>query len=276
MKRFRFLFALFVAFSAILSCQDEPVTTEDDMLLTDMETVSEELLAGIDAMIDEALLFQSNPLKSASADAGFLQADCPLITIEKKGTTQIMTLDFGDGCTGKDKKVRSGKIIVESVSLENHTFERIKTFDNFMVEGKKVEGIIKKNVLVNREEFTRTAAIEEDVSITFPEDQGVLKRKSLLTKEYKLNLEEKAKVMTITSWGTAEIIRPNGVKLSKRIDESDPLVFDVACRRIVSGTVSFTSDKNQTWSIDYGDGDCDNLAVITKNGESRTINLKKR
>ncbi len=227
-------------------------------------------------MTDEALIFQLIPLKSASADASFLQTGCPVITHEKTEEFHILTLDFGDGCTGKDKKVKSGKIIVKSKSLGNHTFERVKTFDHFVIEGKKVEGTIKMHVVADRNDFSRVSEVEEDVTLTFPEDKGVLKRKALLTREYKFNIQKPGKMMTISTWGKAEITRSNGAKLTKIIEKSDPLVFTIECHRIVSGTVTFTTGDNQTWSIDYGDGECDNLAILTKNGESKTIKLTRK
>ncbi len=274
MKKVSVLFAALLVLAIIVSCQDDLLTTEDDIQLTEQDTQSEELLAGIDAMVDEALILHFNPLKSASLNSDFLNSDCPVITREKSPEFQIITLDFGEGCKGKDGKVRSGKIIVKSVSLENHTFERIKTFDNFFIEGKKVEGTITKRIILNRDDFSRIAEISENVTLTFPEDKGVLQRKATLTREYKLNLSEPNRVKVISTWGTAEITRPNGIKLTKNIGESDPLVFTVSCHRIVSGTVTFTTSKNQTWSIDYGDGECDNQATLTKNGESKTIKLK--
>jgi hypothetical protein len=42
----------------------------------------------------------------------------------------------------------------------------------------------------------------------------------------------------------------------------------------VSGIATFANGEI-TWSIDYGTGECDNTATITRNGETRTVKIRK-
>ncbi|HPJ79802.1 MAG TPA: hypothetical protein P5086_04965 [Prolixibacteraceae bacterium] len=256
------------------SCQEETVTAEDPELLTRQEVQFEELMADLDAMVDEALFLQLNPLKAATGEGDYFRNSCPVVTYSRSDGTRVLTLNFGEGCTGRDGKVRSGKIIVTSGSFEESGFEREKRFDQFMVDGKKVEGRILKTITFDRQTLLRTASVEEEVTLTFPDDKGVVKRKASLTREYELHFPGIGRDNLMRSWGTVEVTRLNGIKFTKTITQENPVVFLVSCHRNVSGVVTFTTSDGRSWSLDYGDGTCDNLATLTKDGESKTIKLK--
>jgi hypothetical protein len=274
MKNIKFiLLALFVAI-AVNSCQNEDLTVEDHTLLTEQETIAEEILSDVDALVDEALNLQLFFLKSATVGGNQFLGDCPTITYDKTSTPKVLTIDFGKACTGMDGKIRSGKIIVTSASFENIKTERVKTFENFTVDGKKIEGTISKTITIDREDHSRVAVTKENVTITFPDNGGKAQRKAELTREYQLNSIGNFQDDVITSWGKVEFTRLSGLKVTKTIAEADPLVFKVSCHRLVSGTVTFTTSDNRTWSVDYGDGECDNLATVTNGDKTKVIHLK--
>jgi hypothetical protein len=52
----------------------------------------------------------------------------------------------------------------------------------------------------------------------------------------------------------------------------DPLIKKFTCRWIVKGTKRITRN-NHLGILDYGNGDCDNQAVLTINGVAHTITL---
>ncbi|MBC7557236.1 MAG: hypothetical protein H7195_09785, partial [Chryseobacterium sp.] len=51
-----------------------------------------------------------------------------------------------------------------------------------------------------------------------------------------------------------------------------PLVIKLNCANIVKGVITSTRNGN-TATLDYGNGDCDNLAVFTFNGVANNIVL---
>jgi hypothetical protein len=274
MKNFRILLTAAFVILAVNACQKDDITANDDLLI-DQETVSEQTAVDLDALVDEALGLKIPLLKSATVDGYFYMNNCPVVTLNLTGTPRLVTIDFGTGCTGKDGKVRSGKILVTSTTLENLVFDRVKTFENFTVDGRKIEGTITKKVTLDRVDHSRVANIKEDISVTFPENGGKATRKSDMTREYQLFMLGWTKDNVIKSWGTSEFTRVSGVKLSKTITEANPLVFKMECHQIVSGVVSFKTSDNRSWSIDYGTGECDNKATVTKDGETKVINLRK-
>jgi len=52
----------------------------------------------------------------------------------------------------------------------------------------------------------------------------------------------------------------------------EPIVFDDSCNCIVSGKVKYLKDCQTAALVDYGNGECDNIAIktICKNGKCET------
>lgn len=53
----------------------------------------------------------------------------------------------------------------------------------------------------------------------------------------------------------------------------NPLERAIGCRWFRKGTVEFTPSGKATRTIDYGTGNCDDIATVTINGNTHTINL---
>lgn len=274
MKRFKMCLAVVLMIVAFQSCQKEDVTPIiDEALLSQQETLSEETLADVDLLVDEAVDANFNLLKLATTESSVYLTDCPVITVNKTANPQVITIDFGTSCTGKDGKVRSGKIIVTSVSFTTFPSVRDKAFDNYTVDGKKVEGSVSKTITKDQENNIRTAVIKENITITFPDGAGKATRVANLTRQYQRNTLANPADNQVISWGTVEFTRISGVKVTKTVSAADPLIFKVACHHIVSGTVSFSTSKDRSWTINYGDGTCDNKAILTIGNKSKEITI---
>ena len=274
MKKIRSLFVAGLVFAALSACQKEDFSMDENELLVMQETLTEEIMVEVDALAEEAINLKLNEGKSANDEGDFFVNSCPVITIYKNSDPQVIIIDFGTGCEGKDGKVRSGKIIITSSKFENATAERLKTFEDFFVDGKKVEGIVNKTITISLDDHTKTAILEEDITITFPDDEGTARRISSMTRKYELKIPGVVRDNIITSWGIVEFTRVNDIKVTKTVDESAPLVFKMLCHRIVSGIVKVTTSDNRSWTIDYGDGECDNKATITNGDKTRIILLR--
>ncbi len=274
MKQLKILFAISLMFIGFNSCQkDQPATTLDEVNLSQQETQADETLADVDLLVDEAVDSNFGQLKSASISGNLYLDDCAIITINKAVSPQVMTIDFGTSCTGKDGKVRSGKIVVTSASFATFPSIREKTFDNYYVDGKKIEGIVTKTISKDQVNNIRTAQLQEDVTITFPNNEGTAHRVANLTRQYQRNVLANRDDNQVVSWGTVEFTRASGIKVTKTISAETPLVFTVACHHIVSGIVAFSTSNNRNWTIDYGNGECDNLATLTIGNKTKEISI---
>lgn len=275
MKRKIFALCLSMGMIAFNSCQKNEVEiSSDETAFSKMEVQAEELVTDIDLLADEAINQNLSLLKSASLETSLYLGECPVITIDKDATPQVMTIDFGTACTGQDGKVRSGKIVITAESFKANPSERTKQFEDFYVDGKKIEGTITKIITKDRENGLRTATLEEDLSIIFPNDEGTITREASLTRVYQLNESGDKTDDIITSWGTTETTKLSGITASKVVSETTPIVYKVECHQAVSGIALFTNSNGKSWSIDYGQGECDQVALLTKGEISKEITLR--
>jgi hypothetical protein len=275
MKRLIKYVALGIVASAIISCQKNELTElADDTLVSQQETNADEMLSDIEVIIEDAIVLSDSKLKSATIESSAYLTDCPVVTFKYEAKPQVMTIDFGTGCIGKDGKSRSGKIIVTSESFKTYPSNRTKTFENFYVENRKIEGNVAKTVVNDTVNHIRTAVVLENLTITLPEDEGVLLRSSNLTRKHYYNTVGDKTDNQIVSWGTVETARNANQTITKTISEENPLVFKVECREIVSGIAQFETSKNRTWTIDYGDGECDGVATLIRGEKTKEIKLR--
>ena len=275
MKSVKVIIGICLVFLAINSCRKlEYLATLDEVILSQQETQTDEVLSDVDIIADEAVTLNSSQLKSGTIDNSLYLSSCTLVTLNTQSSPQTLTLDFGTGCTGKDGKVRSGKIIVTSVSFNTFPSVRMKTFDNYAVDGKSISGSIAKTILKDNVNNIRTATIQEDITITLPNNEGTAHRVADFTRQYQLNALGVQDDNKIVSWGTFAFTRVSGVKVTKTVPVANPLVFSGACHHIVSGIVSFVTSTNHSWTIDFGDGTCDDKATLTIGTKSKVITIR--
>lgn len=275
-----------VALSFFVSCNsDEKTNDGTTTAISNNEIITN---SKIDASIEDVTNIaedQFNAQQNITAKPGgpvknFLPS-CATITTVLTNNTWTKTVDFGvEGCALDNGNVVKGKMVVSFANDFAASTQTISyTFDGFYHNGKKLQGsksivrTIKTTNLLATEHPVLTGTI--DMTITF-DDGGVYTRKGSLVKEMVagydtwFNWEDNAFLVT----GSGTTTFPNGDTFSAEI--TTPLEFDSSCRKpfAVKGVVTIT--KNQaTATIDYGDGNCDTLAKVTKDGVTEEIDLKK-
>jgi hypothetical protein len=270
---------IFTAFSLVFllsySCQKrEWMAAIDEVILSQQDTQSEEFLADVDLMVDDAIAQNSGQLKSGTVVNSAYLSNCAMISVDTKTSPQVLTIDFGTSCTGNDGKVRSGKIVVTSDAFNSFPSTRNKSFENYVVDGKKITGSVVKTILKDQDNNIRSATIQEDISIGLPNGEGTAHRVAGITRQYLLNNLGVRDDNQVKTWGTIEFTRLNGVKVTKTVAAANPLLYNASCHHIVSGNVSITTSTGHNWTIDFGNGECDNRAVLTIGGKSKAISIR--
>lgn len=207
---------------------------------------------------------------------------CFTVTTTQPSTTNFpitITIDFGAGCLGRDGHYRSGKIITTYTNrLIFPGAKATTTFDNFYFDSIKVEGVheisnigtlteLKLKVVVENAKLTKPNGnyIEWNSRRTITRIEGNLTPLPL-DDIFKIEGESSGKVKrgnVIAAWST-EII--------------EPLIKKFSCRWIIKGAIRITRPNlgnNSPWVaiLDYGNGICDNKAVIIINGVAFEISL---
>lgn len=275
MKLIKIFFALSLLIVITNSClKRELQSIMDEVILSQQDTQSEEVLADVDLIVDDALAQNAGQLKAGTMGNSAYLTSCATITLNNKVSPQMLTIDFGTSCTGTDGKIRSGKIIVTSESFNTFPSIRNKSFQNYIVDGKKMEGNMIKTIQKDQVNNIRTATSNEDITITLPNNEGSAHRVANLTRQYLFNSVGVRDDNQIKTFGTVEFTRASGVKVFKTIPAENPLVYSAACHHIVSGLVSIVTTTGHSWSINFGNGECDNKAIITIGNKSKEITIR--
>ena len=263
--------------SAQLTSDDAIVNSKIDLANDDISTIAEQLFDNINATTLNYRAMENNAT---------IFSNCATITrVPAFGTpltpgNQVTkTIDFGTtGCTLNNGNVVRGKIIITFVYQPNATSHTITyTFDNFYHNNIKFVGT--KTFTRSMTTQTATAAphpivvMELDMTITMP-NGDVYTRVGSRTRELVEGYSTDAfidNIYRITgSWTTTN---ENGNQHTATITE--PLMAKMSCIEVnkpilARGIITFVRN-NITSTLNYGNGECDNLAVFTINGVSFTI-----
>jgi hypothetical protein len=240
----------------VQSCRKDSSVSDTDKM------TAEDLMAHNDLseqMDDDAAEAVDNFVSGETEDRG----DCPTVTFaQPKGTwPNTITLDYSDaGCT-KNGRTYQGKLIINQTDdIKVLGASRTFTFDNFFIEGVKIEGTKTVTNAGLNVAGVPSFNISADEKLTFPNgDQAthVATRTRTMSEGFgtSTRLDD---VWTIE--GGASGINRNGVAYTVSITKA--LVKRNPCAWIGEGTIEFIKD-NVTRSLDFGDGSCDREATLT-------------
>jgi hypothetical protein len=278
------------------SCKKEesltPLTaTENDpveLALTQQATTEE---AGSEAQFDDVFNITASMNKSevgedlgVSANVSGLSelgsttantARCFTITVVPNIPNvfpKTVTVDFGTGCLGRDGKYRKGKIV--SIYTNRMVVPGAKvstTFIGYYVDSLKIEGThITENTSNSNMQGWKVKVIDGKIINTnnnrwkkWNSIKDVLQVAGNGTPNFPLDDIYKIE-------GAATGSNSGGHTWSSLITE--PLIKKFACPWIVQGKVRLNRD-GRTALLDYGNGNCDNQAVIYINGIPHIITL---
>ncbi len=276
--------ALLFCFAAlIVSCNTDDSDT-DDLNAVYNNAASETAYNDVASIGDESVI--DDDLSSFKLDdAEKISAPCATIT---KGDTNDMpnvtTIDFGSvNCLCNDGKNRRGKIIInhpppsmarDSGALFHHEFL------DFYVNDNKVLGYIDvKNHGFSPEGFHH---FKWDVvgGLELADGEGSLSWESHQVKAYLAGFETPTRLDDkIGIQGSSSGVTQAGEAYTAEIDSLQPLrqKFEVGCRKhFFAGTAFVTPQGRPQMTINYGDFPaevCDDIAIVTVNGNTYTINL---
>lgn len=273
------LFLLLISLM-IVSCEKE--TTKSN---TPDSTVEESAFA---AEISTNIFLELNGFLSESRDlfnyskdafhvmdAGASISSCINVNITPLDNSwpKTMTIDFGEGCT-TGNITRKGKMIAVFYDrFQNTGAHMTLSFENFQVGDHKIEGtqIITNNGL-NAAGLLNFTFETPSLKIISPEK--TIYFSSLNHIEWIEGSGTLAPADDVFSiGGTASGVNSAGQEFSTGILTS--LIRRVACSYIVSGSTLIKSGESEM-TIDYGSGDCDDKALVSKAGEVRQIVLSNK
>jgi hypothetical protein len=256
------------------------VLDQTSINLADDDAVTDVVYEDVYNTADNATIILDQIGKSLDVKSETVAIDsCPVITITRPTADlwpKIVTVDYGTSCTGINDNVRSGKIVIEVTGPRlQQGSKRTITFVNYYFNGIKVEGTkVLENMGYNSNQNLVISVKLTDGKLTLPDGTTIERTidhqrewiAGLLTK----NIWDDECLITGTSTGK----NIDGVSYTNTITTA--LHWTRACRFIVSGVVNIQREGKDPVQLDYGSGDCDSKAVVTKDGVSKEILLKNK
>ena len=210
---------------------------------------------------------QAVPVKGlARCDEMELSFDpADLITFPK-----TITLNYGEACTDNNGRTRKGKIIivVNKMFWQNGATAVI-TFENYSLNGIKVEGTQTLQNLSSNGGFAYTYTVAGG-KLTYPDGNVVL-----YSGTRTLQQTEGGGTLSILDDAyelSGHAILQDSVS-SAKVQIKTPLHRDINCQWIDKGELTVTVNTKVA-SINYGEGECDNKAMLTVGDKSKEITLK--
>jgi hypothetical protein len=281
MKTKIFLAAVAAVLISFSSCnKTSELIDQTSVDLADDDAVSDAIYEDVFNTADNASIILDSYAKSADSKSETVLADtCPTITITRPTAAtwpKLMTIDYGTGCTGFNDNTRSGKIVIE-VTGPRLTLgsKRTVTFVDYYFNGMKVEGTkVIENKGYNSNQNLLVSVKLTGGKITLPDGKTAERTidhqreftAGLLTK----NIWDDEYLIT----GTASGKNIKGVEYTNTIITA--LNWKRACRFIVAGVVKMEREGALPVELNYGTGECDAKAVVTRGTESKEILLKFR
>lgn len=269
----------FVKISAMLamvfflaSCEKEELETNDS------ESAQTTLNAeGLMEDVENEVALRTSPDYTSSS------TDCPTIThLNTPGTfPNTITIDYGtDGCVGPHGGLRKGQIVIE-VSDNYFTTGSVRSVTpvNFSVNDWLVEGNrVVTNLGENSDGNLHWSVEVSNAKITDPDGAfaswDASRIRTLIEGANNETVEDDVYEITGGSSGVGR----RGHEFTATI--TVPLIKPMSCQWIVSGvrevTVTKDEQRERTRTLDFGNGECDDKAILTfPNGTQREITIRR-
>ena len=284
-KRIIHLLSLVLAASFFfVACQKDDVKTgltDEDVAKAEDDALTEAVFDDIMNSVDNAVIIVDGWIWGGGLKSATVSDTCPSITVDHPDSTywpKVITIDYGDTeCEGFYGQTRKGKIII-TIDHRYRVPGSVKTvtLDNYYINGIHVEGT--KTVTNDGRNASGNLTFTVELvggKITTP-NGIVITRDFSRTREWVggestwWNFWDDVYFIT----GSANGINFKGESYTRTILTA--LEWAASCRFIKSGSIEIIVGDKSPLVIDYGDGECDNKATVTRDGETREILLKLR
>ncbi len=270
-----FLSILFISSAFLISCSDDdnenPIPTSEvttSKQYKDLEAASKE----INTLVENIFSTESGliPIRSFSTK----MPDCFTLTSEVTDTTRTIMVDFGDGCEVNGEMI-SGVIRMSfSVQLDAENKVEISySLENFTYKDVTVSGSATTTFTFRSETGNTTFTTNSNFSFAWADGLTATSETNFVNETFFENNPDTPgdfEYYTLNS-GSSITEFSNGDRYAVEI--TTPLRNERGCSYIVSGVITTTENSAST-TIDYGNGECDNIATQTdSDGNQTTLEL---
>lgn len=262
--------AVLLTFAA---CKKDNTTTDtagEDTGYAEEQARMEQSYDDAESLADEAYINGASALKGGPN----LLSSCATVTKDTVSNPHKMTIDFGTtNCLCNDGRYRRGQIIVTFAGkYRDSGYVRTISFNNYYVNDNQVTGTKQITNMGHNSNGHLYYNISVNGAIILDSNKGTITQVSTRTRTWVNGENTQARiddVYEITGSGT--LTRPNNTTVAENI--SSPLVVALNCKWIKQGVMQLTPQGKATRTLNYGNGNCDNQAVLTVGNKTKTITL---
>ena len=238
----------------------------------------------------EELVSETLELRSSSSSARNIESsdkghkkfdgnkygDCATVEVDEENN--VKTVTFSGTCYGKRGQSRSGTMIISYSDVRNEagSFRQVE-YSDFYMNDIKIEGTRRTEVISVDENGNKTMKTTLSDGKMIYED-GTFKTKN--SEMIRFTYREDNKKIYSTLTGSSSGVSTEGVEFSMEI--STPIKFSYDCLmdgkmkkgKVPVEGIKVTTDGDGSTITDFGDGTCDSLVEVSKDGEIETVDLK--
>ncbi|PHS05206.1 MAG: hypothetical protein COA88_12695 [Kordia sp.] len=268
MKKIRkFVVLMLMGVLTLNSCSNEesvitPVSDDSESLIEARQSGEIDVLSeGVSAVIEEVYTNDELSSNSRMLDAVSYLPGCVTITTVVTAISKEKTIDFGEGCELPNGHIIKGIIYMSyQKDMTALTKEISVSFQNFYVNEISIQGV--KTVFRERSNTNSNpqSTFNVDILVTWP-DGAYASRVGERVREW---IEGYGSgnwgdnVFLITGNRTTTF-RNGNIRAGEVVQA---LRRELACNFLVSGIVELQRNNNMI-TLDFGDGLCDNEAIVT-------------
>ncbi|HSH19811.1 MAG TPA: hypothetical protein VLA03_05140, partial [Draconibacterium sp.] len=180
-----------------------------------------------------------------------------------------IVMNYGMGTQLNNGRVMSGSMIIHTSEEPNGDgYSREITYENFSVDSMSITGMTKVFITGDHQNGG-SHMISDDLMITMP-DGTTIHRQSEIVREWmegsETNLDQTDDVMKVTGH-VINTVNENGTETGYRKDILEPLIKSSNCRYFSQGIIELLQAGSVIATLDYGNGECDDIALLSKDGE---------
>ena len=252
----------------------DEITAQEIQMVEETESAEIVFEDAMEVTMEAMEITDDSPESRDMSQESTLRLAAACVTVTHDVPTKTITIDFGAGCLGPDGKTRSGQVIVVYTQrLYKPGATLTTTLNNFAVDGVQLEGT---RTVAN---LTTSLAGPYTLMITLTGGKATFPDGTIATREY----------TRTSTWIRAanplqdEFHTDGALKHTTRAGDAlqvniiSTLIRKRKCKitgtRIPVQGLKLIDRNGVKVLIDYGDGTCDNIITVTKNGTSKVIDL---
>ncbi|MBV1923091.1 MAG: hypothetical protein KUG68_03590 [Flavobacteriaceae bacterium] len=257
-----------VLFISCSSDDNDDVIEDDNLSIEDTTRAAQ-----VDNIVENSLnIMENGYVESEEGRASMVTffPACTTITINPDGAGGgMIVLDFGDSCTLNNGSVVSGKINLTYNAIVNGSRTIQYNYENFTYNTHGVSGggtVLRE---IENDNGNPQSTVNETITVNLSNTDITATREAFRIAEWTEGVGSGTwtdNVYSVT--GNWETTFSNGFSRSGEV--ITPLIRKLSCIYLVSGRIEITQQL-LTGAIDFGDGECDNLATLIFNGQEFPI-----